>query len=229
MTTIKKPIIIEPKEAHKFTIFLLHGLGDNGRSYLDVAQFLQKSFPNARFVLPTAPVIPVTLNMGMRMNAWYDIEKLSGEPDENPKYLEEITTNLLQLVEKEANNFPENVEPKIVLAGFSQGAAISFFSAMRRTNIKIECVVMMSGYLLKPKNVENDIRDVNKKTPIFMGHGTSDQVLLYDWSQQSYKQMIKLGFEIEYHTYTNMQHSISMIELADVREFLLKHLKAENN
>ncbi|KAJ3443262.1 acyl protein thioesterase family [Anaeramoeba flamelloides] len=220
-TKINQPIIIEPTKAHQSTIFLLHGLGDNGRSYVNVARSLQKSFPNSRFILPTAPRIPVTVNLGMLMNAWYDIKKISPDSNENTEFLEEITESLLEYVEKEANNFPQNVDPKIVLAGFSQGAAISFFSAMRRTDIKIAGVVMMSGYLLKPKNIEKEIRQVNKKTPIFMGHGTSDQVILYNWSQQSYKIMIELGLNVEYHSYTKMQHSISKQVISDVKDFLL--------
>lgn len=74
--SVLKTLIINPRSGVKptATLFFMHGLGDSSAGWSDVAQMLSQrpSLSHVRFVLPNAPIQPVTLNMGMPMPSWFD-------------------------------------------------------------------------------------------------------------------------------------------------------------
>ena len=124
-------------------VIMMHGLGADGHDFADVAAAICKAaLPERwRFVLPHAPVQPVTINMGMRMPAWYDILDMSHPRDVNWDLVVESQTGIEALIEQEP-------APKLVLAGFSQGAAMALHVGLRRAT-PIAGILMMSGYLLE--------------------------------------------------------------------------------
>ena len=118
-------VVINPAEgSHSATCILMHGLGDSGDGWLDAAQAMAKSMPYIKFILPNAPQIPVTLNGGMRMPAWYDITGLTPDrAQEGCEYIEGSVTRIKQLIQDEIDL---GIRPnRIVLAGFSQGIIVS--------------------------------------------------------------------------------------------------------
>ena len=123
--SLGKTYTIDPMEDHTASIIFFHGLGDSGAGWLDAMEMLAPALPFAKFILPTAPIMPVTLNFGMSMPAWYDIISLNREGKVDEKGI--LTSKLVvdEFVEKEiANGIPAN---RIVVGGFSQGGAISLF------------------------------------------------------------------------------------------------------
>ncbi|KAJ6244896.1 acyl protein thioesterase family [Anaeramoeba flamelloides] len=220
----RKLLSLPALKAHKSTIFLLHGLGDIGRSYFPIAEYLRNKLPNSKFVMPTAGKIPVTLNMGIPMNAWYDIETLKSRDTKEPKYLESSAKSLIRLMESESKLFEKDVDPQFVFAGFSQGAALSFFTAMRRCERKIAAVAMLSGYLIKQQGIEKDLCGINKETPVLMCHGDSDPVVLTEWGKSSYEKLKKLGVNVKFNLYNGLQHSIVLKELDDLGSWLAQIL-----
>merc|ERR1712183_121000 len=101
-------------------MFLLHGLGDTAAGWADAAVHFSAHLPHVKFVLPTAPVQPVTLNGGMEMPSWYDIKGLGQRSEEPCHGLDESRQKVCRLIEEELTMGVAH--RRIVLGGFSQGA-----------------------------------------------------------------------------------------------------------
>jgi phospholipase/carboxylesterase len=203
------------------TVIILHGLGADGNDFVPIAQELGLSaIGPVRFVFPHAPVMPVTINNGMRMRAWYDILgfELGSKQDEAGlrKSMAEIEALLAR--EKE-RGMPAN---RIVLGGFSQGSAIALMTGVRHRE-RLAGIVGMSGYLPLAQTTAAERNDANALTPIFMGHGQQDEVVDMSRGEASRDVLRALGYEVEWHEYP-MAHSVCMEEIGDLGRWLTKVL-----
>ena len=86
---------------HSATVVFCHGLGDSGEGFCDVAESMSRSMPYCKFILPTASVRPVTLNGGMKMNAWYDIVGLTDRASESCAGIDQSVAVIRALLEGE--------------------------------------------------------------------------------------------------------------------------------
>jgi phospholipase/carboxylesterase len=199
-------------------ILWLHGLGADGHDFEPIVPELQ--LPCAvRFVFPHAPVRPVTLNQGMRMRAWYDIFRLGGGPEDEAgiRASEALLRNLIE--EQKAKGIAAS---RIVLAGFSQGGAIALQTALRYPE-RLAGVLALSTYLPLSGLVETERSAENKDLPIFMAHGTYDDIIPLHRADDSRRALEKLGYSIEWHGYP-MPHSVCPPEIADISRFLARTL-----
>jgi predicted esterase len=117
---------------------------------------------------------------------------------------------------------------RIVLGGFSQGGAMSLFTGLT-TPHKLGGVFGLSCYLLMGAKIKDiaakEAKEVNKDTPIFMGHGDADQVVKYQWGQQTAKFLKEeMGQQVEFKTYRNLPHSAALEEIDDLEAFITKCL-----
>ena len=127
---------------------------------------------------------------------------------------------VLELIEEQINlGFNYN---QIILAGFSQGGAMSIHVGTRLDK-KIAGIIALSSYLPIPKQI-NSSKSVNKNTPIFMGHGTQDPVVPYSLGKLSCDTLINAGYNVDWNSYP-LQHGVSMEELADIKQWLIKNIK----
>lgn len=203
------------------TIIILHGLGADGNDFVPIAQELDLSDVGpVRFVFPHAPVIPVTINNGMRMRAWYDILGMDLVRREDDTGLRRSQGEVQALLEsEEQRGIPAH---RIVLAGFSQGCAMSLLTGLRHGQ-RLAGIVGMSGYLPLADTTAAERSDANALTPIFMGHGAMDNVVAVDRGRESRDALQALGYDVEWHEYP-MAHSVCMEEIADLNAWLLKTL-----
>ncbi|KAJ9445024.1 Acyl-protein thioesterase 1 [Diplonema papillatum] len=171
----------------------MHGLGDTGEGWQDVAAQLNSVLPEVKFVLPTAPTMPVTLNMGMAMPSWYDIKGLSERSNETCDGIEESRQRIVALLEAEKGT------PKVILAGFSQGGALALYTGLQYTG-QLAGIAALSSYLPCPQLLQGKT-DGQKDVPILICHGTIDQVVRPEWSAASRKQLTALGHEFAYHEF----------------------------
>lgn len=219
-------IQIDPPEgvAIKGSMILLHGLGDSSSGWADFAYQMASDVPGLRFVLPTAPSIPVTLNNGYVMPAWYDIKSLDENGNRDCDHLDETKDFIVTLLEKERSKIPN--DSKLFLGGFSQGGAVSLYTGLQlpESAPMIDGVLCMSGYL--PESEKFKLADRCKGIPVAMHHGTADQVVKMSWAELSKKHLEDTGLEktIEWHTYPNMPHSACMEELKEVVNWIKKLL-----
>ncbi len=201
----------------KYVIIWLHGLGADGHDFEPIVpQFAISDLP-LKFVFPHAPKIPVTINGGMVMRAWYDI--LSMDIDKradktgvlvSEKHIHELIQEQIKL------GFDYN---RIILAGFSQGSAMSLYVSTH-FNKKIAGVIALSGYF--PTHDKLELNPQNKDTPFFMGHGTQDPVVPYQLGQSSYQKLIKAGFNVTWNDYP-IQHGVSMDEISDIKNWIVEN------
>lgn len=214
-------IDIETAPQPKASIVVLHGLGADGNDFVPFAQEvdLQAAGP-VRWVFPHAPVMPVTINGGYRMRAWYDILAGDLRQRQDEKGLRASLAQLEALIAREKERgVPAN---RIVLAGFSQGCAMALLTGLRHDE-RLAGIAGMSGYLPLAETTGQERSDANRLTPIFLAHGTMDPVVPLVAGQMSRDALRALGHDVEWHEYP-MPHSVCMEEVRDLNAWLLKVL-----
>ncbi len=204
-----------PNPTH--SVIWLHGLGADGNDFAPIVPELRLPASLAvRFVFPHAPVQPVTINGGMAMRAWYDIlvPNLVRIEDEAGIRASELAVHAL--IQREVSRgIPTE---RIVLAGFSQGCAMTLHTGLR-AHYKLAGLMGLSGYLPLLDMAERDFHAVNLATPVFLAHGVQDPVVTLDRAQASHAKLVSLGFQVQWHTYP-MQHSVCPQEIGDMSTFL---------
>jgi phospholipase/carboxylesterase len=205
------------------TILILHGLGADGNDFVPIAQELnlEQAGP-VRFIFPHAPVMPVTINNGYRMRAWYDIlgfEEDARQDEAGLRRSQQLVDALLKR-EKE-RGIPAH---RIVLGGFSQGCAMSLLTGVRHPE-RLAGIMGLSGYLPLAANTATERSSASLKTPIFLAHGTHDEVIALDRAEASRDALQALGYEVEWHEYL-MGHAVSPLEIEELNAWLLRVLSA---
>jgi phospholipase/carboxylesterase len=217
-------IEVHPAGEAVASIIVLHGLGADGTDFLPFADEIDlRAIGPVRWLLPRAPVRPVTVNNGYRMRAWYDIYEFGAQsrsPREDDAGLRESFAAVQALVDREvARGVPAQ---RIVLGGFSQGCAIALGAGLRYGQ-RLAGLVGMSGYLPLAATTAAERRDANALIPIFLAHGQRDAVIAIDRATASRNALVSLGYSVEWHDYP-MEHSVSAEEVADLQRFLLRVL-----
>jgi len=195
------------------SVIWLHGLGADGHDFEPIVPELKLPKP-VRFVFPHAPMRPVTINNGMRMRAWYDIAQLGGGPEDEAG-IRESQKLLDGLIKGEKTQ-------KIFLAGFSQGGAIALQTALRYPE-RLAGVLALSTYLALSTKVSLEKTKENQDLPIFMAHGTYDDIIPIARAKMSREILEQQGYKLEWHEYP-MPHSVCPQELADISAFLSRLL-----
>lgn len=203
------------------SLIILHGLGADGQDFVPFCHELDlDGIGPLRFVLPSAPVIPVSLNGGHPMRAWYDILPRDDARREDEASLRATVPLINALIEREiARGIPAE---RIVLMGFSQGCAMTLMCGLRQPH-RLAGLVALSGYLPLSATIEAEAHPANRATPIFMAHGTHDDVVLPARGQAAHALLSKLGYAIDWHSYP-MAHSLCLDEVADINAWLLRVL-----
>lgn len=196
------------------TVILMHGLGASGHDFEDVAMYLADAAKPAqwRFVLPHAPVQPVTINMGMEMPAWYDILDMSHPRMVNWDTVDASLAHIEAMIKNESAS-------KIVLAGFSQGGAMALHVGLRNQE-SIVGILAMSGYLLEDDGHPCPGKETD--LPIGIFHGEMDDVVPAIAARQSIKTLESKKYEPSSKFYPGLPHSVSMDEIEDVFSWLKK-------
>lgn len=194
-------------------VIWLHGLGADGNDFVPIVRELDLSgLPAIRFVFPHAPTMPVTINGGFVMRAWYDILGTDLAKREDEAGLRKAQTLVEQLIAQEkARGIPAE---RIILAGFSQGCAMTLQTGLRHPE-KLAGLLCLSGYLPLSAALAAERNPANHATPIFMVHGRGDQVIPIQRAQSSRDLLQSLGYQVEWHEYP-MQHSVCAEEVDDI-------------
>ena len=216
MTTL--PCIeIETAPNPSASVIWLHGLGADGNDFVPIIPQLKlEDSPAIRFVFPSAPSMAVTVNGGYVMQAWYDITGRGLTDREDISGIQKSAAAITALIEREADR--GIAYDNIVLAGFSQGCAMSLQVGLRFPH-KLAGIMALSGYLPLAKSLPLEKSEANCNTPIFMAHGIWDAVVIPERAEASVDILEKLGYQVDWHTYP-MEHSLHPDELRDISNFL---------
>ena len=205
---------ISASETPSGSVIWLHGLGADGYDFEPVVQELD--LPELRFILPHAPYRPVTLNNGYQMRAWYDIYGLDAGSPQDDAGIRATQRQIEALISSElARGIPAE---RLVLAGFSQGGAVALHTALRHPQ-RLAGVMGLSTYLPLKNSLASEATPANADLPVFMAHGTYDDIITLALAESSAALMSELGYPISWHEYP-IAHSVCMEEIDDIRNFL---------
>ncbi|MGD8559687.1 MAG: alpha/beta hydrolase [Gammaproteobacteria bacterium] len=207
-----------------FCVIWMHGLGADGHDFAPIVPQLNlPQTPGIRFIFPHAPEQPVTINGGYVMRAWYDIiaPDLRARQDrdgivQSAQYIEELIAWQQQQGIAEQN---------IILAGFSQGAAMALHVGLR-SGKAFGGIMALSGYLPLADELPVEPATANNKPPIFMAHGSYDPIVPLAAGTQSRQQLDALGYAVEWNQYP-MEHAVCVEEIADIGRWLRQVTGAE--
>jgi phospholipase/carboxylesterase len=205
------------------SVIWMHGLGADGNDFVPLVPELDLTgCGSVRFIFPHAPTMPVTINGGYVMRAWYDILGTDLVRREDEAGIIQSAQLIDQLIAQErAAGIPSK---RIVLAGFSQGCAMSLYTGLRSAEA-LGGIVALSGYLPIADKTATQRHTANQSTPIFMAHGSDDPVVPQARALESKQLLQQLGYAVDWHSYA-MQHSVHPQEIADIAGFLRTVLAA---
>jgi phospholipase/carboxylesterase len=214
-------IEIETGPAPTATIIVLHGLGADGNDFVPFADEIDlRSKGDVRWIFPNAPTMPVTINGGYVMRAWYDVLGPDIARREDEAGLRRSASQVQALIDQErARGVPAH---RIVLGGFSQGCAMSLLTGLRYPE-RLGGLIGMSGYLPLADTLAAERSPANADLPIFLAHGHADPVIPFERAVASRDVLLSLGYPVEWHEYA-MQHSVCPQEVYDLQKWLLRIL-----
>jgi len=211
---------IETAPDPQASVIWLHGLGADGHDFEPIAHELDLSPAAVRFVFPHAPMMPVTINQGFVMRAWFDIVATDLGRQEDEAGIRASQMALEGLIARErARGIAAR---RIVLAGFSQGGAIALQTGLRHPD-RLAGIMALSCYLPIARSVAEEAHAANRDVPIFMAHGELDPIVPIARARDSRKLLEGLGYEVEWHEY-RMPHSVCVEEIAQLGAWLRRIL-----
>ena len=182
-------IDIEPKTPATATVILLHGLGADGNDFAPMVPEMRLPADMAvRFVFPNAPSIPITINGGYVMPAWYDITEIAIDRKIDTAQLVDSAEQIRRLIDREIDRgIPSN---RIVLAGFSQGGAVSYQVALTYMQPLAGLLCMSTYFATKDSITPNS---ANKNLPIFICHGSRDPMVPERMGREAKEKLVAMG------------------------------------
>jgi phospholipase/carboxylesterase len=215
MTDLLETVEIDTGREPRATVIWLHGLGADGHDFEPIVPELgmPAAAPGVRFVFPHAPLLPVTINGGAVMRAWYDV---TGDGRQDAAGIRSSQARVEALIARER---ARGVAARsIVLAGFSQGGAVALQTGLRHSE-RLAGLLALSTYLPLPDTVATEAHAANRDVPIFMSHGIQDAVIPLSWATLSRDHLVALGYAVEWREYP-MPHAVCAEEIEDVGAWL---------
>lgn len=214
-------VVVETGPNPTGCVIWLHGLGADGYDFVPIVKELeQMGLPNIRFVFPHAPKIPVSINGGYVMRAWYDIKNVDLQRQEDEGGIRQSQATVEQLINDQiALGFTPD---KIVLAGFSQGGAIVYQTGLR-TQHKLAGLIALSTYLPCENTLDTELNPLNINIPVLAAHGEQDNIVLIERGEKAVNLLSGKGVAVEWHSYP-MAHSVCGEEVVEIANFLKKVL-----
>ena len=177
-------------------------------------------WPALRFVFPNAPSRSITVNGGMSMPGWYDITGFEIAQRQDETGIRESITQIEALITREVERGVAS--SNIILAGFSQGAAMALSVGLRHAST-LAGIVSLSGYLPLMDGLATERAPANARTPVFIGHGSSDTVVPEFLGTRTRDFLQQLGHPVEWHSYP-MAHQVCAMEIAHLRQWIAARL-----
>ncbi len=221
MSTLLQTIEKETGANPAVSIIWMHGLGADANDFVPMLHELDLAgLPAIRFIFPNAETMPVTINGGYVMRSWYDIvhTDLGRQEDEAGLRASQLKVEAL-IARENARGIPNE---RIILAGFSQGCAMTLQTGLRQ-NSQLAGMLCLSGYLPLAAKAATEHTPASKATPIFLAHGRMDPVVQIARATASRDLLVEWGYNVEWHEYA-MQHSLCQQEVDDISAWLKRVL-----
>lgn len=216
----EEAITLEPATPPSAVIIWLHGLGADGYDFLPVVKQMGLVEKGCRVILPHAPSMPVTINGGMHMPAWYDIRDINLLAAEDEEGIRGSADRVQLLLD---NLLQEGIAAdRIILAGFSQGGAIALHTGLRYPQ-PLGGIIALSTYLPLVPSIASEIAQQSGQVPVFLAHGLFDDVIPFQAAEKTNSQLRELGLTTSFYHY-DIRHGVSPEEIVDIGIWLQKQL-----
>lgn len=221
MSTNANVVKVESGNNPRYSVIWLHGLGADGYDFVPVVKELeQMGVPPTRYIFPHAPSIPVSINGGYVMPAWYDIKNTDLGRMEDEVGIRQSSAYVESLIQSQIQSgTPAN---RIVLAGFSQGGAITYHTGVRGKHT-LAGLVCLSTYMPLDSSLDAEYQPAHSLVPVFAAHGSRDAMVPIGRGEKAVNLLKAKGQPVEWHTYP-MEHSLCGEELEAIAEFFKKVL-----
>src|SRR5262249_26352244 len=194
----------------------MHGLGADGHDFAGIERQVTPRGAAVRYVYPHAPTMPVTINNGYVMRAWYDVYGVGGERREDEAGVRASQQRIEALIAREkSRDVPARA---IVLAGFSQGGAMALHTGLRHPE-RLAGVMALSCFLPVAGALAAEASGANRDVPIFMAHGAADDLIPLARARSSRDALLNLGYKVDWHEYP-MPHAVCPPEIDDIAAWL---------
>ena len=210
---------IEPSTSATATVIWMHGLGADGHDFEPIVPHLAiPETVSIRFIFPHAPSIPVTINNGTVMPAWYDILNLNFEHSANEVQLRASAEAIGLLIDREVERGIDS--QRIIIVGFSQGGAVGYELALTYP-LRLGGLIAISTYFATQNSIA--ATSANQNLPILICHGQHDPMVPEIHGQTSHRRLLEMGYAVEYRTYP-VQHNVDMREVAEIGTWITERL-----
>jgi phospholipase/carboxylesterase len=214
LTTPLPTVEINPPASPVAVVIWLHGLGADGHDFEPIVP--QLHLPAAlpvRFVFPHAPEMAVTAFGGQRARAWFDFNPGGGA---DLRGLRKSVSQVHDLIQDEIDGgMPAE---RILLAGFSQGGALAFQTALYYPR-RLAGILALSTFLVDSNDLGSDKSEVNAQIPILMCHGQQDMVLPIALGKSAFTTLDSAGYSIKWREYP-MGHEVCLEEIREISLWL---------
>lgn len=211
-----EPVVVEPRKTHTASVVWLHGLGDSGHGWASISAQVQ--MPWVRYVFPTAPNRPITINQGLSMPGWFDLADLGDNFVDDKQGLMESVRFVQDIVEQEVSKgIPRE---RIVVGGFSQGGAVAL-QTLR--SFPVGGVVALSSWLPLVGEKPYAISE-NQEAPILFCHGDNDEVVHFHVGEGSAEKLQADGLKVDFKAFPGMAHEACLEEIVEIKKFLMHAL-----
>lgn len=222
MTTLLPHVEVETNANPTASVIWLHGLGADGHDFEPIVEQLPLPKDAAiRFIFPHAPSLPVTINNGAVMPAWYDILEMSIEREVDENQLKISSASIIDFINHEISRGIKS--ERIVIAGFSQGGAVAFDVALSFPK-RLAGLLALSSYFATKDSIE--FSEANQEIPIEIHHGDYDSVVPVVLGNASYELLSSKGYPVNLKTYA-MEHSVCAQQISDISQWFIDTLQLE--
>ncbi|XP_041106567.1 lysophospholipase-like protein 1 [Polyodon spathula] len=217
--------VVSQTGKHTATVIFLHGSGDSGqgiRTWICDVLKQDLAFQHIRVIYPTAPLRPYTPMKGAQSNVWFDRYKISNDCPEHLESIDSMCKVLGDLVDVEVKaGISKN---RILIGGFSMGGAMALHLAFR-FHPQVAGVFALSSFLNKDSIVYQVLQNSEAPLPeLFQCHGKADNLVLYQWGEETNALLKSLGTRTSFHSFPNLYHELSRPELEQLKSWILKKL-----
>lgn len=215
-------LTLEPKQPADSCVIWLHGLGADGHDFAPIVPELKlPASLSTRFIFPHAPEIPVTINGGMMMPAWYDILEMQLERKIDTEQLNLSADEIVKFINQQIElGIPSE---RIIIAGFSQGGAVAYQTALTYPT-PLGGLLVLSSYLATPSVLQKHANI--KKIPIMIMHGKKDQVVPETLGRNAMTKLLANNYPVTYQSY-DMDHAVCQKQIYDISKWFVKILKED--
>lgn len=203
-------------------VIFLHGLGDAGASWSWMARRYGKALGGnaTSFAFPDAPLSAVTLAPGSLMPSWFDLDDLpvtAATPDD----LDGLTASTARIHRMIDEEVARGTHPlRIVLGGFSQGAALSLYAGLRYAQ-PLGGIILLSGWTAAKAEMPGCMSPAvaAAKPRVYAAHGVRDDKVLYELGKGTVDLLKANGFDVTWRPFEGY-HELAEDSVGDMAAFL---------